>query len=85
LQLALGHAARFAQLANTLADILDRLLVDKLFGRLVQRLLPPEVPVEESGTPSAEVRRARTAAISSARPVLDETTCLTADDFPIHF
>src|SRR5258707_13703719 len=32
LQLALGHAARFAQLANTLADVLDRLLVDKLFG-----------------------------------------------------
>src|SRR5438034_6938825 len=33
LELALGHAARFAQLANALADILDRLLVDKLFCR----------------------------------------------------
>src|SRR6266849_10309437 len=31
LQLALRHAARFAQLANALADILDRLLVDELF------------------------------------------------------
>ena len=31
LQLALGHAARFPQLANALADILDRLLVDELF------------------------------------------------------
>src|SRR4030081_1302249 len=33
LQLALGHRARFAQLANALADILDRLLVDELLWR----------------------------------------------------
>src|SRR5271168_1183956 len=32
LQLALGHRARFAQLADPLADILDRLLVGKLLG-----------------------------------------------------
>src|SRR5260370_24694260 len=30
LQLALGHAARFAQLANALADIIDRLRSDEL-------------------------------------------------------
>ncbi len=33
LQLALGHAARFTQLANALADVLDRLLVDEFFRR----------------------------------------------------
>src|SRR3979490_1595507 len=85
LQLALGHAARFAQLANALADILDRLLVDKLFccrlsGCFLRRCRWRNQELQTLGQGAHA-----TAAISRARPVLDETTCLTANDFPIHF
>src|SRR5713101_8964302 len=85
LQLALGHAARFSQLANTLADILDRLLVDEFFFRRFSRCF-----LRRSRWRNQELQTLRqgahaTAAIPGARPVLNETTSLTANNFPIHF
>src|SRR5258708_6493897 len=83
LQLALGHAARFAQLANALADILDRLLVDELFrgwfsGCFLRRCRWRNQELQTLGQGAHA-----TAAISRARPGLGQTTSLTANDFPI--
>jgi hypothetical protein len=83
--LALGHAARFAQLANALADILDRLLVDELFGGWFSGCFLWRCRWRNQEFQTLGQGAHATAAISRARPVLDETTCLTANDFPIQF
>src|SRR5260370_19989916 len=85
LQLALGHAARFAQLANALADILDRLLVDELFGRWFSGCFLRRCRWRNQELQTLRQGAHATAAIPSARSVLAEPTGLTANDFPIHF
>src|SRR6266581_2505387 len=85
LQLALGHRARFAQLANALADILDRLLVDELLRRWFSGCFLRTRRWRNQELQTLRQSAHATAAISSARSVLDETTGLTANDFPIHF
>src|SRR5207253_7695156 len=85
LQLALGHAARFPQLANALADILDRLLVDELFWGWFSGLFLRRCRWRNQELQTLRQGAHATAAIPGARPVLNETTCLTANDFPIHF
>src|ERR1700751_5833556 len=79
LQLALGHAARFAQLANALADVLDRLLVDELccFGLSGCFLRWCRWRNRELQTLGQGAHA--TAAIPRARTVLNETTSLTAN------
>src|SRR5713226_5816469 len=85
LQLALGHRARFAQLANALADILDRLLVDELFCCGFSDCFLRRCRWRNQELQTLRQGAHATAAIPSARPVLNETTRLTANDFPIHF
>src|ERR1700722_2580416 len=84
LQLALGHRARFAQLANALADILDRLLVGELLGRRFSGCFLRRGRWRNQEFQTLRQGAHTTAAVSRARPVLDQTTCLTANDFPIH-
>src|SRR5882724_9309701 len=85
LQLALRHRARFAQLANPLADILDRLLVYEFFRRRLSGLFLRRCRGRNQELQTLRQGAHASPAISRARPVLDETTSFAADDFPIHF
>src|SRR5438874_371337 len=84
LQLALGHRARFAQLADSLPDVLHRLLVDELLrnGLICRFLLRRRRRNHEFQ--ALRQRAHAPPAVSCARPVLYQSTRLAADHFPVH-
>ena len=84
LQLALGHRARFAQLANPLPDVLHGLLVDELLRSGLSRRFLRRGRWRNHKLQALRQCAHATSAISRARPVLYQSTRLAADYFPVH-
>jgi len=85
LKLALGHCPGLPQLANPLADVLDRLLIRKLRGScLWDSLLLGCLLRDEIFHPLRKGPNAATA-IAGAGPILNQSAGLAADDFTVHF
>src|SRR5204862_8258818 len=78
LQLALGHRARFAQLANALADILDRLLVDELIWRWLSGYFLRRSRWRTQELKAMSQCAHEAAELPTATPVLNQTACLAA-------
>ena len=84
LQLALGHRARFPQLANPLPDVLHSLLVDELLRSWLSRCFLRRRRRRNQELQALRQCAHATPAIPRARPVLYQSTRLAADHFPIH-
>src|SRR5215469_16898179 len=84
LQLALGHGARFPQLADPLPDVLHGLLVDELLASWLSRRFFRRWRRRNHKLQALRQCAHATPAISRARPVLYQSTRLAADDFPVH-
>src|ERR1700740_1390586 len=84
LQLALRHPSRLPQLANALADILDRFLIRELAGQSFRRgLLLRRRLRDEILHPLGQRTHAATA-VACAGAILDQAASLAADDLPVH-
>src|SRR5262249_17701286 len=83
LQLTLRHPARFPQLTDALADVFDRLAVGKLLLCGFSAFFLRRCRWRNQELQTLRQCAHATAAIARARPVLDQTTCLTAYDFPV--
>src|SRR6266852_4912780 len=82
---ALGHRPRFAKLADPLTDVLHRLLIRELRRhRFWNHLLFRRCFRNQVFHPLRQCPYAA-AAVAGPRAVLDQTTSLAANHFPIHF